>query len=52
MNGIYEFKDATFIDLIPHHTFKIKRNGVQTRLRNATDNDVNGIINYEINRNN
>lgn len=49
---IYEFKDATFIDLIPHHTFKIKRNGVQTRLRNATDNDVNGIINYEINRNN
>ena len=49
---IYEFKDATFVDLIPHHTFKIKRNGIQTRLRNATSNDVNGIIDFELYKNN
>jgi len=49
---IYEFKNATFIDLIPHHTFKVKRNGVQTRFRSITANDINGMINYEINRNN
>ena len=48
---IYEFKDAIFVDLIPHHTLKIKRNGIQTKLRNATDKDVDGIINFEINKN-
>ena len=48
---IHQFPHATIVDIIPHRSFKIKVNGLQTRMRNVTDDAVDKVISFQLNRN-
>lgn len=47
---IHQFPQATIVDMIPHRSFKIKYSGLQTRMRNITDETVERAINFQLNR--